>query len=834
MIRLVRSGSFERLILAFLFLYATPLFAQDVPPRWDDAFAAYGVDGEIHDALLGPDGQLYIAGDFRRVGGLLVNGVARWDGNRWHALGLGVGQSVGDVVYTIAFDSDDNLVVGGDFFEVAQGSGNTIEAINLAQWNGVQWEPVASGVNDVVFDLLPDDNGGLYIAGAFSSDGSDEFELNRIAYWDGNAFSSLGDGLGNFGGVEAHALAMDGSGNLFVAGTELSGGIFQWDGQNWSTFGARHDGVILDIEIDDAGQIYAAGDFVSVTQPDETVLGVSRIALWNGTQWEALGGGFNQPVHTLLLDGAILYAGGAFTGSGDGSVEFHHVAQWNGSWAPVGTVNQPDAFEGVNALVQNEEMGLVATGSMQFIGSALLNGIGFWKDGAWAGMGGNGVDARVRAIELTESGELYIGGDFGFSGNKTTNYIAQRVGGVWSSFGQGTDGEVSAIKVGPDGSVYVGGSFDNVYQSDGTALLAYKIARWDGTTWTAMGTGVNNYVEAIAIDASGTVYIGGSFTQDGSEQGALNYIAEWNGTTWVEVGTGMDEAVFALEMGSGGELIAGGAFTAAGGVANTSYLASWSNNAWGPLAGNTEANGEVYALKMASDGVLTVGGAFTQIATGTSASHIAQWDGQAWSLIGTPLGNGTSNCCVRAIAVDGDGTIFAGGEFFGVRPPAGPDIQVNQIASWNAATGWSRLDDGVDGTVLALGINSEDLFVGGDFLSANGFASSHIARWSSGVSYVSVEDGVPDIPGGISVTSLYPNPVAQALNVQLAIDRPQTIKVEVYDLLGRSVEHVYEGYASTAGVMELVVDAGHFAPGTYILRVKGETISKARTFMAIK
>jgi len=836
MIQLVRRCSIECLsvILFFSFVCTGSLTAQDVTPRWDDTFSAFGVDGEIHDAVESSDGQLYIAGDFRRVGGLLVNGVARWDGVRWHALGQGIGQSVADVVYTLAFDSDGNLMVGGDFFEVAQSNGNTIEAINLAMWNGDQWEPVASGVNDIVYDLLPDDNGGMYIGGIFSSDGQDEFELNRIAYWDGNAFSSIGDGLGTFGGVEAHALAMDANGTLYAAGTEISGGIFQWDGQNWSAFGARHDGTIFDIVIDGAGQIYAAGDFLSVTQPDETALSVSRIALWNGTQWQALGAGFNQPVHSLLLDGTTLYAGGTFTQSGDGTTDFHYVAQWDGSWSAVGAINEPDAFEGVNTIMQSNEMGLVAAGSMQFIGTSLLNGIGFWNNGAWAGMGGDGVDARIRAMHLSENGDLYIGGDFGFTGNVATSYVAQRIGGVWSALGQGTNGEVSSINRASDGTVYVGGSFTSVFQPDGTELVAYRIARWDGVAWSTMGDGVNSYVESIAIDASDNVYIGGSFTQDGLEQSAINYVAQWNGATWTQVGAGMDEAVFALEIGAGGELIAGGAFTSAGAVANTNNLAVWNNSAWAPLEAGQTFNGEIYALELGADGILTIGGAFTEVAPGAPADHIVQWDGSAWSVLGTALGNGTSTCCVRAIAVDAEGTVFAGGEFLGVRRPAGPDLQANQIASWSADNGWTTLEDGVDGAVRSLAINSEDLFAGGDFFSANGFASSHIARWSSGVSYVSVEDGKGNIPGGIQVTSMYPNPVTQALNIQLDVDRPQTIRVDVYDLLGRKVDQAYDGYVGASGAMSLIIDANHLAAGTYILRVQGETLQATRKFVRTK
>ena len=57
--------------------------------------------------------------------------------------------------------------------------------------------------------------------------------------------------------------------------------------------------------------------------------------------------------------------------------------------------------------------------------------------------------------------------------------------------------------------MYVGGAFTDI---GGTA--ASNIARFDGTTWAPLGTGVNG--EVFALLASGThVYAGGSFTQAG-------------------------------------------------------------------------------------------------------------------------------------------------------------------------------------------------------------------------------------------------------------------------------------------------------------------------------
>jgi hypothetical protein len=59
-----------------------------------------------------------------------------------------------------------------------------------------------------------------------------------------------------------------------------------------------------------------------------------------------------------------------------------------------------------------------------------------------------------------------------------------------------------------------------------------------------------------------TLYAGGYFTTAGGI--AANYIAQWNGSSWSALGSGMNGAVSALAV-SGSTLYAGGNFTTAGG-----------------------------------------------------------------------------------------------------------------------------------------------------------------------------------------------------------------------------------------------------------------------------
>jgi hypothetical protein len=71
---------------------------------------------------------------------------------------------------------------------------------------------------------------------------------------------------------------------------------------------------------------------------------------------------------------------------------------------------------------------------------------------------------------------------------------------------------------------------------------------------------IYNAVCALAV-SGGTLYAGGGFTNAGGN--AVNYIAQWNGSNWSALGSGMNNGVSALAV-SGGTLYAGGGFTKAG------------------------------------------------------------------------------------------------------------------------------------------------------------------------------------------------------------------------------------------------------------------------------
>ena len=93
-------------------------------------------------------------------------------------------------------------------------------------------------------------------------------------------------------------------------------------------------------------------------------------------------------------------------------------------------------------------------------------------------------------------------------------------------------------------------------------MAANRIAKWNGSAWSALGTEMNGTVYALAV--SGTdLYAGGGFLFTTAGGGSANYIAKWNGSAWSPLGTGVDSTVRALAV-SGTDLYAGGYFAFAG------------------------------------------------------------------------------------------------------------------------------------------------------------------------------------------------------------------------------------------------------------------------------
>ena len=467
-------------------------------------------------------------------------------------------------------------------------------------------------------------------------------------------------------------------------------------------------------------------------------------------RWTGFGGianGCNGQVRAIAVgsDGDI-YLGGDFTLCGDTPANsIVRYASATNTWHALGSGDG----NGVDGIVY----ALAVSGSDLFVGGAFSQAnvgaaipasrIARWNGIVWQALGssgGNGVDGTVNALAAS-GGDLFVGGMFtqaNVGANIPANRIARWNGSTWQALGSGggngVNGFVLALAV-SGGDLFVGGVFNQV--NVGAAIPARQVARWNGSAWQALGSGggngVNDQVNALAV-SGGDLFVGGFFSEANVGAGIpANKIVRWNGSAWQSLGSGggngVDGNVFALAV-SGADLFVGGSFSSAnvGATIPANRVARWNGSAWQALSngGDIVVSG-VSALAI-SGGDLFASGGFTS-AVGVAANQIARWNGSAWQALGSGSGNGVS-AYVVALAVSGD-DVFVGGAFV-----SAGGIAANCIARWNGST-WQALGsgggNGVNSQVNALAVSGGDLFVGGLFNQANvgaAIPANRIARWN--------------------------------------------------------------------------------------------------------
>ncbi|MEM7110239.1 MAG: T9SS type A sorting domain-containing protein, partial [Bacteroidota bacterium] len=155
--------------------------------------------------------------------------------------------------------------------------------------------------------------------------------------------------------------------------------IAEWNGNTWSNLGEGTSGFVQAIlTIDD--HLYAAGNF--------TVAGSSnanRIALWDQItrEWFPLGDGLSNNVNDLATDGTFLYAAGQFTIAFNSNSEMYTVnnlVRWDTlGWTPLGTGGQVGT-DGVIHTITQDGVDFFIGGSFGVAGGIGTQNAIFWRN----------------------------------------------------------------------------------------------------------------------------------------------------------------------------------------------------------------------------------------------------------------------------------------------------------------------------------------------------------------------------------------------------------------------------------------------------------------------
>lgn len=546
---------------------------------------ADGLDGHVYALTVLDDGTgpvLCAGGDFLNATGVPASGVARWDGTSWSGFGSGLDVTGGALVTKLqVFDagSGDELYAAGAFFDPVG------DADNIAKWDGAAWVSVGGGLNGSVSGMTVFDDGNgpaLHVGGAFNG---------RLARLDGASWTTLA-GAGNVITWVLDTLNVGGGSELYLGGgfTDVGGvsalGVASYDGSTWSSFGGGGltSGVRDTIEFDDG-----SGPALYVAQVG------SPISRWDGSSWSSLPGGNGADWYNALAvhddgngGGPALYAGERFG---------HVVRWDGTSWTPVGDMDDEVLALCVYDDGSGAGPQLYAGGKFDLADGVAATGVARWDGSSWTPLvGAAGATlggpppftlVQVHALEVFDGGagpELIVAGYFQQVGGKNFGHIARWNGTNWSKLGNGVAANtVYDLTTWDDGTglaLYAGGAFG----AAGNFTVDH-VAKWDGASWSKVGSGTDDWVRGL-VGVSGVggagpeLYAVGDFQNAGGV--AASGVARWDGTSWSPLGSGLPvlinvgaDCVAAVDDGSGAgpSILVGGSFQ--GSPAGDSYLARW-------------------------------------------------------------------------------------------------------------------------------------------------------------------------------------------------------------------------------------------------------------------
>ena len=501
-----------------------------------------GVNGNVNAIAL-INSNVYVGGAFILLGDgtTTANYIALWNSSSstWSTLTSGASNGVNGAVTSITI-STPNVYVGGAFTLLGDGS---TSANHLASWNNSSgiWSTITSGASNGVnnnINVLAMNGSTLYAGGIFSLLGDGTTSANNIANWNGSGWSVLGSGNN---GVNTTVSAIAVSGNdVYIGGnfTRLGDGtsakyIAKWNitTRSWSTLTCDASNGVNDYVraiTTNGTDVYVGGDFSMLGNGTTSA---KHIAKWNAatSTWSTLScgvsDGVNNYVQTIAISGSDVYVGGGFTLLGDGITSAKYIAKWNSNtstWStlPSGASNGLSDYPYIIAINGSD---VYIGGEFLFLGDGITsaNHLAKWNSATstWSTLtsgASNGVNDLVFAIAINGN-DVYIGGRFIVLGNGVTSAkcIAKwnSATSTWSTLPSGASNGVNStvLTIESSGSdIYIGGAFTSL--GNGTTFVNH-MAKWNGSSWSAIGNGANSYIRAMKVSPSDKkMYVGGNFT----------------------------------------------------------------------------------------------------------------------------------------------------------------------------------------------------------------------------------------------------------------------------------------------------------------------------------
>ncbi|HTB06827.1 MAG TPA: T9SS type A sorting domain-containing protein [Bacteroidia bacterium] len=726
-----------------------------------------------------------------------------------------------------------------------------------------------------VWDTLPGQNKGLIDPCAWVSIATDKNGVPYVAYEDlvkslkldvmmynGTTWVPVGGSLGISGGqVQYVSLAFDTVNNIpYVAYEDGSDSdrlmVLSYNGTSWATVGGATyaKGISLDtvnfvsLAVDANGHPFVGFEDFSKTYAYQRL----NVMMFNGTTWVAdssnSGANLGAPITypSIGVDASdnvyAAYTDGSYYGYGGLSMAEFKAGSWN--YVKSYKVSQDISSKAslyVGLALDNTGTPVVAYEDKGVGDHAeafkwnstnsvwnLLGSLGL-SNGSNAASGHNGL-ASYTSIAISPAGVPYIAYVDGNNSTKAT--VMNYTSGSWNVVG--TAGlSVKTAK-------FTNMGFDKagepvVMFSDDGAAPKYSITalKYNGTSWTAIGTNSNTlsgtyaYDVSMAVSANDSVYA--CFENSNYHMSVM--ACPSTGSTWNFVGasdvTGDSASSQSIAIDKNGVPYIAFQDDAAHSLALS--VMKYSGGSWQYVGSRaitgTGAAAEAAEISIQIDPTNNMPVvAYSAYNTSTNENCV-RFNGTTWTPVGNPNGFSNDWTAATSLSINNAGTYFVTYSDWGneVLPTKGYQGQQNvTVEEFNPAfdTAWRSLPP-----FGAASFNGSD-YEASAINPATGALYVAYTSYGAFVKELDCPTGINEIKGSDynGKASVYPNPSRGSFTIELQNASPKS-RVAIYNVLG---ENVYESNLTSDKTQINLINQ---APGIYLYRIlseEGQVISTGK------
>jgi uncharacterized delta-60 repeat protein len=432
-----------------------------------------GANSTVLTTNLQPDGKIVIGGPFTSFNGTATSRITRLNADGSLDTSFNTGSGANSFVLSTALQPDGKIIIGGAFISFNDTTRYYTTRLNTNGSLDTTFNPGA-GANDAVFTTTLQTDNKIIIGGQFTSfNGTTRNRIARLNA-DGSLDTTFNPGSG--ANIYVSTIALQPDGKIIIGGifTSYNGTArnriarLNADGSLDTTFnpGTGANDYVSIITLQSDGKIIIGGQFTSFNGTARNYIARLNADGSLDTTFNS-GSGASNSVSTIALqpDGKIII-GGQFT-SFNGTAR-NRIARLNTDGSLDTTF---DPGTGSNNLVRTTTLqtdGKIIIGGAftSFNGTARNRIVRLNADGSLDTTFniGSGANDEVLTTALQPDSKIIIGGVFTSFNGTTRNDIARlnTDGSLDTTFDPGASANafVSSTTIQPDGNIIIGGTFD--------------------------------------------------------------------------------------------------------------------------------------------------------------------------------------------------------------------------------------------------------------------------------------------------------------------------------------------------------------------------------------